>query len=112
MTAGKAIRRVATEEIIEMLKECFQNLDEEIFSLMKWCNPKSWTDDKDYQIDEMREFASHFRIPLLSTAYDITKIRFEWRNFRHHVSLNLPGKEACVLWENILSYKRKEFPNI
>ena len=110
--AGKAIRRVATEKIIEMLKECFQNLDEEIFSLMKWCNPKSWTDDKDYQIDEMREFASHFRIPLLSTAYDVTKIRFEWRNFRHHVSLNLPGKEACMLWENILSYKRKEFPNI
>ena len=38
--ARKAIRRVATEKIIEMLKERFQNLDEDIFSLMKWCNPK------------------------------------------------------------------------
>ena len=46
--ARKAIRRVATEKIIEMRKERFQNLDEDIFSLMKWCNPKGWTDDKDY----------------------------------------------------------------
>ena len=109
---GKAIRRVAVEKFIEMLKECFQNLDEEIFSLMKWCNPESWTDDKDYGIDEIREFASHFHVPLSSTAYDKTKIRIKWRNFHCHVSLNLPGKEACVLWKNILSYKPKEFPNI
>ena len=62
--AGKAIRRVAAEKIIEMLKERFQNLDEEIFSLMKWCNPESWADDKDYGIDEITEFVSHFRVPL------------------------------------------------
>ena len=103
--AGKAIRRVAMEKIIEMLKEHFRNLDEEIFSLMKWCNLESWTDDKDYGIDEIRAFASYFRVPLLSTAYDKTKIRLEWKNFRRHVSLNLPGKEARVLWKNILSYK-------
>ena len=109
--AGKAIRRVAAEKIIEMLKERFQNLDEEIFSLMKWCNPESWTDDKDYGIDEIREFASHFRVPLSSRAYDETKIRIKWRNFCH-VSLNLSGKEARVLWKNILSYKRKGLPNI
>ena len=100
------------EKIIEMLQECFQNLDEEIFSLIKWCNPKSWTDDKDYGIDEIREFASHFHVPLSSSTYDKTKIRIKWRNFHCHVSLNLPGKEACVLWQNILSYKPKEFPNI
>ena len=64
---------------------------------------------KDYAI---REFASHFRVPLSSTAYDERKIRIEWRNFRRPVSLNLPGKEARALWKNILSYKRKEFPNI
>ena len=110
VTVGKAIRRVAAEKIIEMLKERFQTLDEEIFSLMKWCNPESWTDDKDYGIDEIREFASHFCVPLSSTAYDETKIRLEWRNFCHHVSLNLPEKEAHMLWKNILSYKRKEFP--
>ena len=64
---------------------------------------------KNYAI---REFASHFRVPLSSTAYDERKIRIEWRNFRRPVSLNLPGKEAHALWKNILSYKRKEFPNI
>ena len=79
---------------------------------MKWCNPKKWTDDKDYRIDEIREFASHFHIPLSRIAYDKTKIRLKWRNFHCHVSLNLPGKEAHVLWKNILSYKQKEFPNI
>ena len=94
-----------------MLKECFQNLDEEIFSLMKWCNPENWTDERDYGIEEIKEFASHFCIPLSSTAYDETKVRLEWRNFHHYVSLNLPGNEAHVLWKNILSYKRKEFPN-
>ena len=75
--AGKAIRRVAVERFIEMLKECFQNLDEEIFSLMKWCNPESLTDDKDHRIEEIREFASHFHVPLSSTAYDKTKIRIK-----------------------------------
>ena len=105
--AGKAIRGVATGKIIEMLKERFQNLDEEIFSLMKWCNPKGWTNDKDYGTDAIREFASHFCVPLSSTAYDETKIRIDWRNFNRLVSLNLPGKEARVLWKNILSYKQK-----
>ena len=105
--AGKAIRGVATGKIIEMLKERFQNLDEEIFSLMKWCNPKGWTNDKDYGTDAIREFASHFCVPLLSTAYDETKIRIDWRNFNCHVPLNFPGKEARVLWKNILSYKQK-----
>ena len=92
MTAGKAIRRVAAEKIIETL-ERFQNLDEEIFSLMKWCNPERCTDDKDYGIHEIREFASHFRVPLSSTAYDETKIRIEWRNFHRHVSLIFLGKK-------------------
>ena len=73
--AGKAIRRVAAEKIIEMLKERLQNLDEEIFSLIKWCNPESWTDEKDYGTDAIREFASHFCVPLSSTVYDETKIR-------------------------------------
>ena len=112
VTAGQAVRRVAVEEMIEMLKERFPSLDEEIFSLMKWCEPENWTDDKDYRIDEIREFASHFHIPLSSIAYDQMKVRLDWRNFRRHVSLNLPGKEAPVLWKNILSYKRKEFPNM
>ena len=35
---GKAVRRVAREEVTEMPKEHFQSLDEEIFSLMKWWN--------------------------------------------------------------------------
>ena len=48
---------------------------------------------KDYRIDKIREFASHFAIPLLSTAYDKRKFRLEWRNFCHHVSLNLPRKK-------------------
>ena len=88
------VRRVAVEEMIEMLKERFPSLDEEIFSLMKWCELENWTDDKDYRIDEIREFASHFHIPLSSIAYDQTKVRLEWRNFRRHVSLNLPRKQA------------------
>ena len=98
LTAGKAIRSVAVEKITEILNEHFQNLDED-FSLMKWCNPESWTDDKDYRTDQIRGFASHFHIPLLSTAYDETKIRLTWINFHGHVSLNPPGKEAPVLWK-------------
>ena len=31
--------------------------------------------------------------------------------FSLRLSLNFPGKEACVLWKNV-SYKQKEFPNI
>ena len=104
VTAEKAIRRVPMEKIIEMLKEHSQNLDEEIFSLMKWCNAKSWTDDKDYGIDETREFASHFYVPLSSTVYDETTIRLKWRSFCCHVSLNLPGRSLCAV-EKILSCK-------
>ena len=80
-------------------------MDEEIFSFMKWCNPENWTDDKDYGIVEIKEFASHFHILLLSTIYGKMKFRLEWINFCCHVSLNPLGKEACVLWKNILSYK-------
>ena len=75
--AGKAVGRVAVENIIEMLKERFQSLDEGIFSLMKWCNTENWTDNKDYRIDKIKEFTSHFCNPIMSTVYDKTKVRLE-----------------------------------
>ena len=105
---GKSVSRVAAEEIIEMLKERFQSLDEEIFYLMKQRNLENCTDD----IDEIKEFASHLRVPLSSIAYDETKVRLKLRKLPCHVSLNLPRKEDHVLSKNILSYKQKELPNI
>ena len=75
VTTGKAVRRVAEEEIIEMLKERFQSSDEDIFSLMNGVTQENWTDDKDYGIEEIREFVSHFHVPLSSTVYDERKVR-------------------------------------
>lgn len=110
--AGKKVRESAAQKIVNTLEQRFESLNENIFSLMNWCDPKNWTDEKDYGLDELTKFASHFEIPLAMTTYDSEKVRLEWRNFRRYVSLNLPGKEARILWKKILCYKRSDFPNI
>ena len=68
-----------------------------------WQRLQNWQD---------KRICFSFPHPTSRITYDETKIRLKWRNFHCHVSLNLPGKEAHLLWKNIQSYKRKEFPNI
>ena len=50
-------KNVATQLII-LLKERFVSFDQNVFSLMSWCNLQFWSDKKYYRIEEIPGFQS------------------------------------------------------
>ena len=79
---------------------------------MSWCNPEYWTDDKEFGIDELEQFSSHFKEQLAEPGFDWQKAIKEWKHIQRHIKQNLPGKSALQVWKSILQYKRTKFPNI
>ena len=81
---------------------------------MKWFNPKNWTSDKYYGVDQMEKLIVHFKISLEAAKFDEKLVYKEWKLFRNFVAANYGGTglEANTLWGKVFVYKRKEFPNL
>ena len=79
---------------------------------MKWFDPKFWTFEKAFGEDQIAYLTKHFEVPLSNTHFDVSKVGVEWRSFKRYVKHNFLRIEANKLWGNILSCKRKEFPNL
>ena len=110
--ASMSVRKKVAATMIQLLQERFESFDGPVFSKMSWCNPEYWTDDKEFGIDELEQFSSHFKEPLAEAGFDWQKAIKEWKHVQRHIKQNLPGKSALQVWKSILQYKRTEFPNI
>ena len=105
-------RNKVAETLIELLRERFQSFDDPVFLKMSWCNPEYWADEKDFGIDELEQFSSHFKEPLAAAKFDFKKAIKEWKHVQRHIKQNLCGKPPLNIWKSIIQYKLSEFPNI
>ena len=108
----KSARKNVSTALIEILKNRFQSFNEQVFSVMTWFHPENWTDEKDYGLEQIIEFANLFVKPLQKAGYNELKIRAEWRGFRRHVNENMIGREPKQIWKAMLLYKNNQFPNL
>ena len=87
-------------KLIETLHERFRSLDEKIWESIKWFDPNFWTIETDFGEDQI--------------ALILMFLRSELNGNRSNAMSNI------ILYEskqtncggNVLSYKRKEFPNL
>ena len=82
---------------------------------MTWFDPKNWSIEKDYGLNDISSLSSHFKIPLVAAGYDETKIIAEWKRFRCFIKAQYSLTElddVTKIWKNVLLYKRDEFPNL
>ena len=68
--ASMSARKKVAATMIQLLRERFESFDGPVFSKMSWCNPEYSTDDKEFGIDELEQFSSHFKEPLAEAGFD------------------------------------------
>jgi len=74
MLSAQNSRADVARQLIDLLKERFASLNEHIFTLMDGCNPELWSDEKEFGIEEIQEFAEHFKTPLNFSGFDKAKV--------------------------------------
>ena len=50
--------------LIEMLERLFTCYKDEVFKLMKWFDPRNWTDSPDYGESQLQELGERIKFPL------------------------------------------------
>ena len=118
MNAAKA-KETELSKCVSSLIECldtrFSSFQGELFQQMKWVDPANWQSDTDPELETINNLAKHFAETLDATGnFDQNKIKVEWKNLKLTVKNYYKGWIYNVneLWEKILSYKEKEFPNL
>ena len=101
-----------------MLDTRFSSFNDVIFENMKWYDPKSWTDEGNYGLSQLKELVTRFEIPLSHTTYDNSKVFSEWKRFRNFVKVSYSNDlindkiTATQIWQKIFQYRRSEYSNL
>ena len=81
-------------------------------SFCKVYDPKQWTHNRTYGIDQLTELFGHFKEPLSAANYDHESALKEWKSFRAFANANYRSMAVNDLWEKVFQYKKREYPNL
>lgn len=99
-------------DLKQVLEKRFESFDNPAFQNMKWFDPKFWNDDKTYGLDQIQALFEHFREPLESHGFDVSKAKAEWKSLRILVSAHYQEFSAKQLWKIIVTKRSSEFPQM
>jgi hypothetical protein len=88
-----------------------------VLQQMKWIDPSSWMpgdENFEKEVENIFAIAKYFQATLehRSLNPDIKTIKQEWRRLRSLVNHQYTGWEAKRMWEQIFTFRKKDFPNI
>ena len=95
-----------------MLRNRFDDFNNDLYQTMSFFDPKHWKDEKDYGNDAIVKFATHFQSTLEIAGYDSTQVLKEWRMLRNYAKVWLKNVSPEEVWKKIISFKKSEFPNV
>ena len=108
-----SLKKNTLVDLKELLEARFNDYNQTVFNTMKWYDPKNWTDEKNYGIEEINKFYTHFEVPLNESGFDKIVATREWIMLKSYVKANFPGGiKAHALWKHVFLYKLKEYPNV
>ena len=64
------VKRKVIPALIKMLKQRFEDYNDEVYSKMRWMDPQFWSDEGDYGNEDIIAIAKHFQEPLMFAAFD------------------------------------------
>jgi len=107
------------EKLLETFKSRFESFNDEIFTAMRWMDPRGWEDDKNYAHEMLDLLSKRFEIPLNAAGFDRSKLFSEWKAFRIYVKSTYSHSEIASgktnprkIWKDSMQYKKKSFPNM
>ena len=122
MTFSKSDQDIVKDGAIELssilirtIKERFEDfLGDTIFTSMKWFDTQYWEDSSDYGLQDINFIISHFKIPLEENGLNESKIAREWQEFQVFAKMQYANffNDPLVFWKKVLSFTRKEYPNL
>lgn len=62
--------------------------------------------------ESLEVVADHFSTTLQAAGYEASKVKREWKNLKILQKTFYQGVETRELWEKILQYRQKEYPNL
>ena len=63
--SAKSTRDKVAEDMLRLLENILESFKGQVFFNISWYNLEFWTDDKDFGVDEFKQFSHHFEEPLL-----------------------------------------------
>ena len=106
-----AMLRVSSN-LKDILIKRFEDFDQDVYQNMRWFDPKLWNDDKDYGVKQLEYLYHHFQLPLDHQGFNIINAVKEWKNVKVLVRNMYAESTARSLWQQMLKYRSKEYPNI
>ena len=111
------LKKHVIPQIKQKLQSRLDSFRSDTFLNMKWIDPANWDSESITEVEMLRKLAEIFTVPLSSSqnatgSFNVSKLVPEWKNFKHMVKHFYPGIKASVLWERVLQYRRKQFPNL
>ena len=111
---------VKLKETITTVNECLRkrldmsaNAADGLFMNMRWVDPANWG-NVDEEIQMMLSVAEHFKVTLQHAKFNFDQraLKQEWKRLKDLVQLFYRRWKAKKLWQQILEYRREEFPNV
>ena len=72
----------------QTLNERFHNQKGLAYQSMKWYDPKNWSHNRTYGMDQISNLYTHFKIPLDACNFELDAALCEWKNLRTFISTN------------------------
>ena len=69
-----------------------------------WADPANWT-SPGKELKSMREFASHFEVPLQKSCFKADRLKAEWSSLQSTNKFYFPGRYAVSFWTKIFEHR-------
>ena len=64
------VKRKVIPALIKMLKQRFEDYNDEVYTKMRWMDPQFWSDESDYGNEDIEAISIHFQDPRLFAAFN------------------------------------------
>jgi hypothetical protein len=107
-------KKSTTIHLTALLRERFPENNSEIYEVMRIYDPQYWAEDPEYGLKELRVLFERFKVPLSEAGIDERVLFIEWKRCKIYARCQMGEllKDAKVMWQRILTFKRLEYPNL
>ncbi len=109
-----AAKKSTAIRLTALLHERFPENNSEIYEAMRIYDPQYWAEDPDYGLKELHVLFERFKVPLSEAAIDERVLFIESKRCKIYARCQMGEllKDAKVMWQRILTFKRLEYPNL
>ena len=112
------MKKDLANKLMETIQERFESFENPLFQHMSWMDPKLWEEDRSYGNESLTYLATHFKVSLAKAGLDNEKLISEWKRFKLYIKTHFEAKlikdetNGRKIWNHILLYCKKDFPNV